>query len=70
MVQSYGNRASGLNGTVGGDTNTTKEVQGGAIATSFNLVSAGSFNTVASKDSLQIEKLPPTITLRFIRKIS
>ena len=70
MVQSYGNRASGLNGTVGGDTNTTKEVQGGAIVTSFNLVSSGSYNTVASKDSLQIEKLPPTITLRFIRKIS
>lgn len=69
MVQSYGNRATGLNGNVGGDTNTTKEVQSGAIVTSYNLISGSSFNSVATKDSLQIEKLPPTITLRFIVKV-
>lgn len=69
MIQSYGNRNNALNGSVGGDNNTTIEVQQGAIVTSYNLTAAGSFNTQSNKDNLQIEKLPPTITMKFIRKV-
>lgn len=69
MVQTYGGRDTSLSGKIGGDTKTTFDVQEGAISSSFNLTTAGNYNAQSTKDSLVIEKLPPTIALKLIRKV-
>ena len=66
--QSFFNREVGLNGDFGRGT-PTKGIQDGAIVVSWNLIGE-SFLQETSVDTLNIEKLPPTITLRYIQKIS
>ena len=66
--QSFFNRETGLNGDFGRGT-PTKDIQDGAIVVSWNLIGE-SFLQETSVDTLTIEKLPPTITLRYIQKIS
>lgn len=66
--QSFFNRETGLNGDFGRGT-PTKGIQDGAIVVSWNLIGE-SFLQETSVDTLTIEKLPPTITLRYIQKIS
>lgn len=65
--QSFFNRETGLNGDFGRGT-PTKGIQDGAIVVSWNLLGE-SFLQETSKSTLDIEKLPPTITLRYIQKI-
>lgn len=66
--QSFQNRETGLNGDHGRGT-PTKGIQNGAIVVSWNLLGE-SFINETSVETLTIEKLPPTITLRYIQKIS
>lgn len=66
--QSFFNRETGLNGDFGRGT-PTKGIQDGAIVVSWNLLGE-SFLQETSVETLNIEKLPPTITLRYIQKIS
>ena len=66
--QSFFNRETGLN-CYFGKKNQNKGLQDGASVVSWNLLGQ-SFLQETSVDTLNIEKLPPTITLRYIQKIS
>ena len=57
-----------MNGDFGRVT-PTKGIQDGAIVVSWNLLGE-SFLQETSVETLDIEKLQPTITLRYIQKIS
>lgn len=66
--QSFENRDRNLNGNKG-YRGQTIDIQSGALVTSYNLIGKTRLNEV-NTESIVIEKLPPTITLRYIQKIS
>lgn len=70
-IRNYNLRDTSLNGQVGNyTTNAPGQIaQNGAVETSWNLIGE-SYTTEVTKDTLSLEKLPPTITLRYIQKIS
>lgn len=62
----YDYRNTSVGGTVGGFA-SSQGIVGGAVPTSYNQI-AGAVNNESGQDSLVIEKLPPSITLRYIIK--
>ena len=70
-IRNYNLRDTSLNGQVGqyGSNAPGQIAQQGAVETSWNLIGESYTNEV-SESSIAIEKLPPTITLRYIQKIS
>ena len=70
-IRNYNLRDTSLNGQVGqyGNNAPGQVAQQGAVETSWNLIGE-SYTNETSKTSIEIEKLPPTITLRYIQKIS
>ena len=70
-IRNYNLRDTSLNGQVGQyKGNAPGQIaQQGAVETSWNLIGE-SYTNETSETSIAIEKLPPTITLRYIQKIS
>lgn len=66
-IQNWENRNTSLNGSVG-DRGATVNVVSGGIYTSKNF--QGDTQTEASGDVLNVVKLPKSITLKYIKKIS
>lgn len=66
--QSFDQRDGNLNGNRG-YKGSTNGIQNGALVTSYNLIGE-SYTNQSSIGSITLEKLPPTITLRYIQKIS
>lgn len=66
----FGNRNTNINGTWNPKHNTNTNYTYGAIRTSLNLVATNDSGTITetSKETLEIDKLVPAITLRYIRK--
>lgn len=67
VIQNWDNRAPGLNGNVGGRGSTTNVVNGG-VYTSYNFTNES--QSVQSASQLNVIKLPKSITLRYIIKVS
>lgn len=70
-IRNYNLRDTSLNGQVGqyGTNAPGQMAQSGAVETSWNLIGESYTNEV-TQDTVYLEKLPPTITLRYIQKIS
>lgn len=66
----FGNRNTNINGTWNPKHNTNTNYTYGAIRTSLNLAATNDSGTITetSKETLEIDKLVPAITLRYIRK--
>lgn len=71
-IRNYNLRDTSLNGQVGNYKNNApgQEAQQGAVETSWNLIGTSSYVNETSNDTLKLEKLPPTITLRYIQKMA
>ena len=72
VVCNYQDRDRSINGDWthdnGGDYHLVNGIKEGTIVTSPNLVNSSDFTSVTTKNAMIIDKLPPCITLRYIRK--
>lgn len=69
MICNYPDRNKDINGdSVGQTYNPIGGIQQGTLVTSPNLINPEDFTSVSSKDTIILDKLPPCITLRYIRK--